>query len=522
MVLAHRHPDVQSRAEALLPALVALCLGTAAALLGWRGADLPAQLFRIELFRRHGLALWNNQWYGGHFTFGYSIITPVLGAFVGPVVLGVASAIVASVCFDRLLRVISPNATFASLLFAAGTVTNLAVGRLTFALGMAFGLAALLAAQRGYRVVAVVLTVLCPLASPVAGAFLALAWATWALTERRWTGAALAGASLAPILLIGLIFPSAGAFPYRWPALVMTFAVCAGGWLVLPREQRLVRNGFALYGAAAALTFLVPSPLGGNVNRLGMYVAAPLLVALTDRKVIVALGLPVLLLWQWTPAVDAIARAGDDLSTHREYHEPLLRFLAGVEEPSRVEIPFTKRHFEAFYVANDFAIARGWERQLDIEHNPIFYEPVLSVADYHQWLIVNGVSFVALPDAELDDSAIAEAALLATDLPFLRPVWRDVHWQVWEVIDSPGLVDGPARLVSMDAEEVVLEVNEPGDVLVRLHHSQHWALDGAGCIASGPDGWLVLQASQAGLVTLHPSLGAGWTESPSGPACPEG
>ena len=33
--------------------------------LGWRGSDLPAQLFRVELFRRYGFVLWNSQWFGG-------------------------------------------------------------------------------------------------------------------------------------------------------------------------------------------------------------------------------------------------------------------------------------------------------------------------------------------------------------------------------------------------------------------------------------------------------------------------
>ena len=55
--------------------------------LGWRGSDLPAQIFRADLVKRYGFVLWNMQWYGGHPTLDYSVITPVLGALMGPMVL---------------------------------------------------------------------------------------------------------------------------------------------------------------------------------------------------------------------------------------------------------------------------------------------------------------------------------------------------------------------------------------------------------------------------------------------------
>jgi len=508
------------RAEPVLSPALALVLGATAAVLGWRGGDLPAQLFRIDLVRQHGLTLWNNQWYGGHFTLGYSVLSPVLGAIAGPVAVGLASAVTASLCFDRLVRArAGSRATVASLLFAAGTVTNLAVGRLAFALGLALGLAALLAAESRHKVLAVLLTVACPLASPVAGAFLALAWTAWALSARRWQGGALAGAALAPVLLIAVLFPVGGTFPYRWPSLLLTVCVCAGVWLLLPREQAVLRFGTVLYGAAALLTFLLPTPVGANVNRLGMFVAAPLLVAFANRRLLVVLGLPVLLLWQWTPAVDAIVRSGNDPSTHREYYAGLLAYLNHAQEPSRVEIPFTKRHFESYFVASQIPIARGWERQLDIDRNPLFYADVLSVQAYHDWLQRNGVRYVALPDAELDASARAEGALLQLGLPYLRPAWHDDHWRVWEVVGATGMLDGPGELLSMDAEQVVLKADRPGDLLVRVHHSQHWALEGDGCIAPGLDGWLTVRAASAGVITLRSSLGAGWSSGPQSNAC---
>ena len=41
------------------PPLLATALGVAALALRWQGADWPAQLFRIEVFRRAGFVVWN-------------------------------------------------------------------------------------------------------------------------------------------------------------------------------------------------------------------------------------------------------------------------------------------------------------------------------------------------------------------------------------------------------------------------------------------------------------------------------
>src|SRR5689334_5164816 len=86
----------------------ALALGVSATLAllaiagGWRGQDLPAQVFRIELFRRHGFVLWDSQWFAGHPTLNYSVISPVVGAFIGPIALCAVSGVVAAFCFDRI------------------------------------------------------------------------------------------------------------------------------------------------------------------------------------------------------------------------------------------------------------------------------------------------------------------------------------------------------------------------------------------------------------------------------------
>jgi len=498
--------------QAELPSIVAALACTVAVLAGWRGADWPAQLFRVGLFERDGFTLWNNRWYGGHHVLGNSVLFPALGALVGPATLGVLSAVVATACFDRLVRhhvVNRTRARFGAAWFGLATVTNLAVGRLTFLLGLALGMAALLAAQRGRRLPTLVLSLACPLASPVAGAFLALAWAAWGLARRRPWPILLAACTLAPLGLLALAFPTGGTFPFGWPAALAAAGLSAAGARVLPRHQDVLRTAMALYAVAVAVTWAVPNPLGANISRLWVYALGPVLACTWERRVTVAAlaMVPVLSASQWLPAVDAVLRAPRDPSADAAYHQPLIdELLRRGGDTARVEIPFTRRHWEAHHVAAAVPLARGWERQLDIATNPLFYEPGLDAATYDRWLRDNAVRFVALPDVELDESAQEEARLLEEGIASLRLVWADEHWRLWERWDRPDLVDGPATVVSLDDDRVELDVHGPGDVVVRVRASTHWRVVGPGCAQRTEDGWTRLTGIRPGRVVLEQVL----------------
>ena len=171
---------------------------------------------------------------------------------------------------DRAVRI-------ASLWFAVGASIALLSCRVPFDLGAALGLGALLAAQRGRWWVALALAVVTSLASPVAGAFLALALVAWALAgpARLWPSV-LAVAALAPIALLALVFPEGGTQPFVpsafYPALAGVLLIGA----LVPAEQRTLRIGVVVYAVALIAAFLVPSAVGGNADRLGALVAAPL------------------------------------------------------------------------------------------------------------------------------------------------------------------------------------------------------------------------------------------------------
>jgi hypothetical protein len=207
------------------------------------------------------------------------------------------------------------------------------------------------------------------------------------------------------------------------------------------------------------------------------------------------------------PVRDVAAVAGDP-STTVAYYQPLLRFLraqpGGRRRQFRIEIPFTNSHWEADRVATEFPLARGWQRQLDIADNHLFYAGRLTAAAYERWLHRDAVRFVALPDAALDYSARQEAALIRGGLPYLRLVMRSAHWRVYAVAEATAIVQGAATLTAMGADWITLDATRPGTVTLHVRFTPYWVLaTGAGCVARAGNGTrLTLQrAGPARLVT---------------------
>jgi len=488
----------------VLGCLLAGVGGVVALSLGWRGADWPAQLYRVDLFRRVGFTQWDNQWYGGHHTPGYSLLLPPLGAVFGVRAVGVASGVLATWAFAMVVRRRLPEPAMAVgiavCLFGIGTVSNVVVGRVTFGLGLAVGMlaaAALFADRFGW---AVVLAVATPLASPVAGLFVAVLGVAFALSARpvRRSGLVVALAAAAPIAVLSVTFPEGGRFPFLFGDFVLTAGLAAVAAWRLPPRYRTLRLGAGLYALGAVAVFVVPNPLGGNFSRLAVYTAAPLAAALLWRRIWLAVpAVLALLVWQWQPAFDGMTAARSDPSLRPGYYEGLLDAVSRLPA-TRIEIPFTRRHWEAARVAPHVALARGWERQIDIGLNPLFYRPGLTAAAYRSWLVENAIAYVALPDAELDQSAKAEAALLEQGMPGLVLIWSDAHWRMWRVDGSRPMVEGSARLERIEPDNFTLAVAAPGDLLVRVRYSSHWDVQGPGCIAESSDGWTLIRTPRTG------------------------
>ena len=521
-----------------LPA-VALSSALAALMLFWdpRVGDLAAQVFRTELFEHAGLAIWNGSWYGGHYTLTYSLLFPPLAALLGPQLVGGLAVVSSSYLFDRLVRDRwGVEARWATLWFAAGVVTLLADGQLTFALGVAFGLAALRCLQTGRAPLALAAAATCPLASPVAGAFLAGVLLVGAVEPgRRASRVALVagGLALALVLVPNLAFPEGGHFPFVFSSYVAIPLWCAGA-LVLTQgvreEERQLRRVLVAYVLAATLIWIAPNAMGGNAVRLGALFGGPVLAAvLLSRRPrptvpiwlfapLLALAIAGSLYWQLTASVAQIARSVGDPSTKAAYFHPATSWLREHgADGKRIEVPPTANHWEAAYMAPKFELARGWLRQLDTTRDDVFYDDKeLTAPSYGRWLRANAISYVALPDAPLDYSSVRERRLILADPSYLSLRFAGEHWRIYRVRDPKPLVaplaGAAAKTLWFGRQGFALDVRRPGDFLVRVSFTPYWSIaHGQGCILRRGD-WTVARASRPGTfrVAADFSVGRAW------------
>jgi len=519
-----------------LPA-VALSSLLALAMLAWNPqvGDLAAQVFRTELFQQAGLSIWNGSWYGGHYTLTYSFLFPPLASLLTPQLVGTLSVVSSSYFFDRLVRDRwGERARWATLWFAAGVVTLLADGQLTFALGVAFGLASLRFLQLDRGKLALVGAAGCALSSPVAAVFLAGVVGVGLVERGRPFARAALGVfalALGLVLLPNLAFPESGQFPFAFSSYVAIPLWCGGVLFVtrgLGREERQLRWALAGYVLAATLLLLAPNPLGGNAVRLGALFGGPVLAAVVLARrprldafstLILALAMAGGLYWQVTASVNQIARSVGDPSTSREYFQPAAHWLRAHGGSSvRVEVPPTANHWESAYLATQFELARGWLRQLDTTRDDIFYGDGdhLTPASYQRWLHRNAISYVALPDAPLDYSSVAERRLILSAPSYLDLRWSSPHWRIYSVKDPQPLVEpvgaAAAHTLWVGRQSFGLRVTHPGDFLVRVNFTPYWSISrGAGCLLRHGD-WTVARAAHPGILRVSAdfSLGRAW------------
>jgi hypothetical protein len=496
-----RLPHATPLAAALAGALIVLWL-----IVEPRTPDLAAQVYRVGLFHRIGFAVWDEHWYGGHHLTGYSLLFPPLGALLGARLTGALAALASAVLFDRLLGASESAATrLAAPWFAVAAVGDLWIGRLTFALGVPLALGAVLALRRGHTPAACVLGALTAAASPVAGALLGLAGLTATIAGRRPREMlVLAGPAAAVVLALALLFPEGGFEPFPLLSFLASSLVTLAFVWALGPKQPLLRTGAWVYLLASSLCLLVHSPVGSNVERYAVLLAGPALLLSGPRRgaaTAVALG-AIALFVAWGPVRETLAVAGN-ASTSASYYAPVKRFLAGLPEPARVEVPLTRSHWEAALLAPDVSLARGWEKQLEERYDRVLLSGRLTAATYERWLREQAVAYVALPDTQLDPSSAREGRLIAAGVPFLERVFSSRHWRVYRVLGSPPLLAGPGRLTALGNDSFAVRAYAPGRLLVRVRFTRYWTVTVArGCVRPAPDGWTYVTVPAAGPVVV--------------------
>jgi hypothetical protein len=470
-------------------------------------ADLAAQTFRTDLFETHGFEVWSNAWYGGIHLPGYSLLFPPLASVFGIRLVGAAAVVAAAGLFAALVRPhYGDRARLAIWLFGLGAATNLFTGRLTFALGVALGVGALLAMDRGRPWWAAALAVLTACASPVAGLFLAFCGGVLLLTGRRRGGLVVGLAALAATGFLAFAFPTGGVEPFVGNTFKLITAATLILVFVLPRVEGRLRVAAVLYIAMCLVLFAIDTPVGGNATRLGALMAAPLLAlgAWGRRPAwLVGLALLPLIYWQWVAPVRDLTDAVGEPSVEATYYEPLLSELGerAPNEPFRVQVPPTRNRWEANFVGSQYPLARGWLRQAESDDFDLFQDGHLTPESYRDWLDERGVAFVALSlGAEPDYLSEDEIDLVRGGLPYVEEVWSNEDWELYEV-------DHPAPLASVQVElsETGFAVGDSpsAEFAVAVRFSPYYrVIDGQACVFER-DGWTVVRLLSDGPVRVE-------------------
>ncbi|MGW0533429.1 MFS transporter [Streptomyces sp. NPDC003032] len=538
------------------------------------GGDLAAQDAWAEFVGRHPDSAYNLAWYGGMHPVSYSVVSPylmsVLGVRTTMMIAGTLSAALLTMILVRSRAVKQPLWPALAGVFAL--FCNAVSGRVTYGLGQMFALMAVAAVfcwpyrwrykRWAKALVAAPFAALATMGSPVAGLFVGLV-AVALFLSKRYPGAYALG--VAPAVVVGLsawLFPFSGTQPMSFgsASLPLLFAVLV--YFLVPKEWKTVRITTAVYAVFVLGVWLISSQIGSNITRLAMSFAGVVLLA--------ALPFTVPKSRKWYALVLALAgftgwvgfKAGDDVVHTRPVASwtravaPLIEELQDVgAAKGRVEVVPARSHREASAFAPYFQLARGWNRQADMERNPIFYDDTLNSANYHEWLQRWSVHYVVLPEGEPDgDGGKREAQLIGKGLPYLKQVWVDSNWQLYEVVDPTPLAEPHAVVERAEPGEMTLRVKEPGRVLIRIPYSpwlsvvdaegkgverpeeteesqrRREADDGLpkeyanvhGCLREAPedhngDKWVELIAPKAGTYRLGSPY-----QLPRGTPCPEG
>ncbi|MFI0200794.1 hypothetical protein [Streptomyces sp. NPDC016734] len=465
------------------------------------GGDLAAQDAWAEFVGRHPDSAYNLAWYGGMHPVSYSVVSPylmhMLGVRTTMMIAGTVSAGLLALILTRCRGAVR-EPLWPALAGVYGLLCNALSGRVTFGLGVMFALGAVAAvfcwprkwAERRWAKAAVAapLAGLATAASPVAGLFLGVIAAALFLSGRRPGAYAL---GLAPVAVVGLsawLFPFSGTQPMKIGSAGLPFVFALLILFLVPRRWRTVRIASAVYALGVFLTWAIDSQVGSNVTRMVMlFGGAVLLAALayevprTRRWYGVLLALVGLNAWITANSITDIVRTTPLAAWSREL-APLVDQLqkAGADR-GRVEVVPASSHRESSAFPSYVNLARGWNRQADLERNPLFYDDTLTADSYRAWLERWAVHYVVLPADKPDSGGEDEAKLVRAGVPYLQQVWGDANWQLFKVLDPTDLVSGPATVVRASADRLVVDVKQPGRVLVRIPHSPWLGLvDAAG------------------------------------------
>ena len=476
--------------------------------------DFASGDFRARLFRQ-GSYVWNNHWFGGHPLPGYGIVSPMLSGLFGVVTVAVVSLIVASWAFGAIVhRLTLANPSLqaplvATVLFAISCGLSLWGGRLTFGPAVAFGSISMLCLHKGRTGFALATAALCGMSSPVGALSLSLVLGACWLTSafRRRTLVLLCAAAVLPAGIIGVIFPESGWFPFT-PGGFAWLALALGGCAWFGWQYRVIRMLVGIYAAVAIAAYILRTPLGSNVVRLAWLAAGPTAVITAHRFRRTLLPAFVLFTIIWSASYVKLGFAPADATADPKYYESLAAFVLDQPGVLRVEVVPTNTFRQADELALEINIAHGWETQLDRELNPEFFDGLTS-AQYHDWLLRNSVSLVALPASGIYALSEPEKAVIESNPSYLRLIWSTNEWKVYRVVNAQPLASNGATVTAVEAESLTINAPRKGVTTVRFRYTDlYQVIVGDACISESPEGWLQFDVNRPGKIVAKIGLTA--------------
>ncbi|GAA2146131.1 MFS transporter [Actinomadura napierensis] len=486
------------------------------------GGDLAAQAAWTDFAWKHPTAAYSFAWYGGMHPASYSVLSPYLMALFGiRTVAVVAGTVSAALTAHLLVRFKAPMALPAALWAAFALSCNTASGRVTFGLGLMFALMAVIVAftPRGtpaLRCAGMVgLGLLATASSPVAGLFLLVLAATLFLTGRRRAGISLAIGMPIVVGTTSLLFPFSGVQPISFTAIVVWCIVSVIAILVFaPPNWRFVRIGAGVYLLGIALTWLIPSPVGSNVERLSLVFGGMFCLSAVARAhgrvriAVLSVAFIFTASWQVVKPMEDLVHTVPAASAAANAQGLVDELHALGAQRTRIEVVPLRSHWEAAGLSRHFILARGWNRQVDAERHEVFYEKdALTPASYRDWLHKWAVQYVVLPGQETDWSGKDEAALVRAGQPYLAEVWHDEHWRLFRVAYPTQLVDPPATVHEVNSGELVVDMPAPGSVLVRASWSPWLGVTGGDACLARAGEFVRMKAREAGRYTIAAHYG---------------
>jgi hypothetical protein len=320
--------------------------------------------------------------------------------------------------------------------------------------------------------------------------------------KRPGAAAALIVPSLITVGITSVLFGDGGHQPFSFLDCLKSLAALAIVLIVVPRRCHPIRLGAGIGMLMVVVAFAIPTPVGSNATRLSLLFALPIVASFIHwrNRVLTVAALVGVLLLQMPVGISTIASTGRD-SGYSSYYSPVIDAIhARGRLTGRVEVPEMAGHWDSVYLARSVPLARGWLRQTDVRLNDaVFYKQKPTIQSYRSFLTDNAIQYVAVPDAELTGFGDEEIDLIATDLPYLIPVWHNAHWTMYEVSPFYPLVDSPARVLSQSPNAIVVAATAHQRLRIRLRWYPWLGLessDKGGCIAK--DGLYVTLTTVSG------------------------